>query len=363
MVSRDGQVRWGILGTAKIAHSAFLPGLRAAGGIAAAVAGRDQARTQEYASANRIERAITGYQALLEDPGIDAVYIPLPNGLHAEWTIRALQAGKPVLCEKPLCGTLADTERVLAAAREEGTFLWEAFVFPFHEQLAEIRKLVADGLIGDLVEIKSNFHFPLNDPQNIRLSRELEGGALLDVGCYPVRLAQEFFGPAFTGAWARAIMGGANADAGRANVGAADVGGAEVGGAEVGGVDVDTWGVLDYPGGRRLLLSCGMRRAGDTYSALEGTAGRIYVTNAFHPRAEDFYQVVTPGSPPRTYEAPAPEPSFTPALRHIDAVILGEAAPRLLATQTSLATARALHALAMSFAADYSDDLGLGRTP
>ncbi len=192
-------VRWGVLGTANIARGQFLPALRQADGVAAAVAGRDPARTSAYAQANEIGRAITGYQDLLADPDIDAVYIALPNALHAEWTIRALEAGKPVLCEKPLCGTLADTERVLTAARTTGTFLWEAFVFPFHSQLEQIRELIAAGAIGDLMEIKSNFHFALRTDANIRLSAELEGGALLDVGCYPVRLAQEIFGPQYCG--------------------------------------------------------------------------------------------------------------------------------------------------------------------
>src|ERR1700729_863604 len=125
------------------------------GGVAAAVAGRDADRTEQWASDNGVERAVTGYQALIDDPDIDVLYIPLPNALHAEWTIRALEAGKPVLCEKPLCGTLRDAQRVLAAARQTGTLLWEAFVFPFQPQMAAIEKLVADGAIGELKEIKS----------------------------------------------------------------------------------------------------------------------------------------------------------------------------------------------------------------
>ncbi len=188
------QIRWGIIGTANIARAAFLPALRAAGGIAAAVAGRDLARAQEYALAHGVERAVRGYQALIDDPDVDVLYIALPNSLHAEWTIRALQAGKPVLCEKPLCGTLADTERVLSVARQTGTLLWEAFVFPFNEYMRRIRSLIADGAIGELREIQSDFHFRVSRPDNIRMSAELQGGALRDVGCYPVRLAQEFFG-------------------------------------------------------------------------------------------------------------------------------------------------------------------------
>ncbi|MGH7690668.1 MAG: Gfo/Idh/MocA family protein [Gemmatimonadaceae bacterium] len=319
-----GGVRWGIIGTANIARGQFLPGLRSAGGVAAAVAGRDAARTQQWASDNGVERPVTGYQALIDDPSIDALYIPLPNSLHAEWTIRALEAGKPVLCEKPLCGTLRDTQRVLATARQTGTLLWESFVFPFQPQMAAIEKLVADGAIGELKEIKSNFHFMVRSPTNIRMSRELEGGALNDVGCYPIRLAQLIFGPDHESAWSRAVVGGD-------------------------GVDVDTWGVLGYSSGHRLMLSAGMMRSYDTATSLEGTNGQIRVTNPFHPGAGDSYQVATAGTEPRTLSAGADEPSFTAAIRHINAVIRGEEEPRLLAVDTSLAMARALDDLAQSF--------------
>ncbi len=317
-------VRWGIIGTANIALGQFLPGLRSAGGVAAAVAGRETARTEQWASDNGVERAVTGYQRLIDDPDVDALYIALPNSLHAEWTLRALEAGKPVMCEKPLCGRLPDTERVLAAARQIQALLWEAFVFPFHPQMAAIEKLVADGAIGELVEIKSNFHFMVTNPANIRLSRELEGGALNDVGCYPIRLAQLMFGPDHENAWARAVIGGD-------------------------GVDVDTWGVLGYSHGRRLVLSAGMQRSYDTFSTLEGTGGQIRVTNPFHPGSADTYVVAAAGADPRTVSAGAGEPSFTAAIRHINGVIRGEEEPRMLALETSLATARGLNDLAESF--------------
>jgi predicted dehydrogenase len=323
-MNSSGAVRWGIVGTANIARGQFLPALRQAGGVASAVAGRDAARTEQYARDNEIERAITGYENLIADPAVDVLYIALPNALHAEWTIRALEAGKPVLCEKPLCGRVSDTEAVLGVAEETGTLLWEAFVFPFQPQLLEIRKLLADGAIGDLMEIKSNFHFLLRNPANIRLSSELEGGALLDVGCYPVRLAQELLGPDYEGAWAHAVIGGE-------------------------AVDVDTWGVLDYAEGRRLLLSCGFGRSYDTFTTLEGTAGQIRITNPFHPGEADSYDLVTAGADARTFSAGGQERSFTAAIRHIQAVIAGNEAPRQLAVDTSLATARALADLAASF--------------
>ncbi|HEX6934337.1 MAG TPA: Gfo/Idh/MocA family oxidoreductase [Streptosporangiaceae bacterium] len=325
MTGSAAGIRWGIIGTANIARGAFLPALRAAGGIPAAVAGRDLATAEQYAHANGVQRAVQGYQHLIEDPAVDALYIPLPNSLHAQWTISALEAGKPVLCEKPLCGVLADTERVLEAAKRTGTLLWEAFVFPFNEHLRRVRTLLSDGVIGELREIQSDFHFRVTRPDNIRLSGDLEGGALRDVGCYPVRLAQEFFGE-HESAWAACEPGGA-------------------------GVDIETWGTLGYAGGRRLLLSCGMRRGYDTFSRLIGTAGQIHLSNPFHPGPGDHVTSYPDGGEPAAWTAEVSEPSFTPALRHIHAVLAGEQAPRLLALETSLSTARALHDLAASSSA------------
>ncbi len=230
-------MRWGVIGTARIARTAFLPAVAAArGGVVTTVAGRDLDRARQYAAENGIGRAVQGYQALLDDPDVDAVYIPLPNALHAEWTARALRAGKAVLCEKPLCGSLAETEQVLAVARETGTPLWEAFVFPFHEQMAKIRGLLADGAIGELREIQSNFAFVLDHPDDFRLRRGMAGGALNDIGCYPVRLAVELFTGELESAWATATLGGD-------------------------GVDVDLEGSVGYSGHQRLTVSCSFLRS------------------------------------------------------------------------------------------------------
>jgi predicted dehydrogenase len=318
---KAGPVRWGIISTANIARAVFLPGLRQAGGDACAVAGRDAARAARFARDNQIARSVEGYQTLIDDPDIEALYIAVPNSLHAEWTIRALEAGKPVLCEKPLCGTLPDTERVLAAARRTGTPLWEAFAFPFHAQLGRVKEFLADGAIGELMEIKSNFHFTVTNPANIRLSRDLRGGALNDVGCYPIRLAQELFGADLEGVWARAVRGGED-------------------------VDVDTWGGLDYPAGRRLLFSCGFGRSYDTFTTLEGTGGQIHLTNPFHPGPSDSYQLRITRKEPLDFPAAGDELSFTAITGHINAVLRGEQKPRLLAVDTSLSLAQALHDVA-----------------
>lgn len=312
-------VRWGIAGTAKIARNFFLPAVREAGGEPAAVAGRDRGRVTRWAADQGVARAIVGYQGLIEDPAIDAVYIPLPNSMHGEWTIRALRAGKAVLCEKPLTGSFAETEQVLAVAKETGTPLWEAFVFPFHDQMERLRGLLTDGVIGDLMEIQSSFHFLMTDEAtNVRMLTSLDGGALLDVGCYPVRLARDLFGAEPDSAWAAAQW-------------------------HESGVDTATWGVLGFPGGRRLLLSCAFNLSFTTFSRLIGTGGQIHVTNPFHPTADDTYQVRAHGREPVSFSgAGRDKHSFTPAIRHIQAVVKGEEAPRLLAVGTSLGSARAL---------------------
>jgi len=316
-------IRWGIVGTANIARAQFLPAVRAAGGVPAAVAGRDPARTEQYAREHGVERAVSGYQSLIEDPAVDALYIALPNSMHAEWTIRALDAGRPVLCEKPLTGVLADTERVLEVARRTGTPLWEAFVFPFNEHMAHVKGLLAEEAIGELREIQSGFHFRVTRPENIRMSAELQGGALRDVGCYPVRLAQEFFG-AHTSAWSACEPGGS-------------------------GIDIETWGSLGYSDGQRLLLSCGMRRSYDTFSRLIGATGQISLSNPFHPGPGDHVTVQPSRGEPAVWTPSASEPSFTAAIRHINAVLAGQEPARLLAVETSWETASALHDLAASW--------------
>ena len=258
-----------------------------------------------------------------------------------------------MLCEKPLGGTLADTERVLAVARETGTLLWEAFVFPFQEQMERIRGLLADGVIGELREIQSNFHFPLTRPADIRLRRDLDGGALNDVGCYPVRLARHLFatGPDTAGPdTARPDTAEQNtAEQNTAEQNTAEheaAWAASVTGGD--GVDVDTQGMLGFPDGRRVLLSCGFRRSLDRFARLLGGNGQIHITSPFHPEPEDRFTVFAAGQAAASHSARGTEPAFTAAIRHIHAVLGGTAQPRYLAVDTALGNARALHDLRAS---------------
>jgi predicted dehydrogenase len=320
-----GAVRWGILGAAGIARRSFLPALReAGGGQAALVGGRDPARAARWAADQGVERAVAGYDAVVDAPDIDAVYVALPNSLHAEWTSRALLAGKAVLCEKPLCADGAETQAVLATAASSGSWLWEAFVFPFGAQHHRLLELVGDGAIGEVGELQSTFHFTLADPGDIRMSAALGGGALADVGCYPVQLAHEIFSTAVP----------------PRVVGVTTLEGSD----EAGFVDTAASGVVTYDDGR-LLISCGFRLDKVTDAVLLGTAGRIHLTNPFHPGPSDTLTVIRPDRPPAVERPTIDRHSFTPALRHIHRVLRHGEPPRHLAVDTSLPTARVLDAL------------------
>jgi predicted dehydrogenase len=176
-------VRLGLLSTAKI-NGAIIGAAPAAGVELVAVASRDGAKAQAYASEHGIARGHGSYEALLADDAVDAVYISLPNGLHHEWTLNALEAGKHVLVEKPYSRRAAEAEEAWAAADRAGLVLMEAFMWRHHPQAALARSLVEDGAIGELRQIRTSFSFLLREPGNVRLAADLDGGALMDVGCY-----------------------------------------------------------------------------------------------------------------------------------------------------------------------------------
>ncbi len=179
-------VKWGILSTAHI-NRLVIPGARdSAQAELVAVASRGSGRAEAYAKEWGIERAYGSYEDLLADPELEAVYISLPNTLHVEWSIRALEAGKHVLCEKPFSRHLGAVEAAFDAAERADRFLMEAFMYRHNPQTARVVALVAEGAIGELRLVRSTFSYPLYDPENIRLRTELEGGALMDVGCYCV---------------------------------------------------------------------------------------------------------------------------------------------------------------------------------
>jgi predicted dehydrogenase len=189
------RVRWGVLSTALIGTAKVIPGIgRSRRGEVVAIASRDEATARRVATELGIERAHGSYEALLADPDVDALYIPLPNHLHADWAIRALEAGKHVLCEKPVAVTAADAERMAEAAGRTGRVLMEAFMYRHHPSWVRARELIAEGRIGRLVAVDSWFSYYLDDPTNIRNVAAYGGGALYDIGCYCVNLSRMLFG-------------------------------------------------------------------------------------------------------------------------------------------------------------------------
>jgi xylose dehydrogenase (NAD/NADP) len=179
-------VKWGILSTADI-NRKVIPGAHASEKVdLVAIASRDKQRAEEYAQEWEIARAYGSYEALLEDADVEAVYISLPNNLHCKWSIRSVEAGKHVLCEKPMSKRVADVAEAFDAAEQNGRLLMEAFMYRHNPQTRRLRQLVDEGAIGDLLLIRSCFSYSLHDQENIRLRTDVEGGALMDVGCYCV---------------------------------------------------------------------------------------------------------------------------------------------------------------------------------
>jgi D-xylose 1-dehydrogenase (NADP+, D-xylono-1,5-lactone-forming) len=177
---------WGIISTAHI-NRLVLAGARESDRVdVVAAASRDRARAEAYAREHGLERAYGSYEALLEDAEIEAVYISLPNSLHVEWSIRALEAGKHVLCEKPLDRRPEGVERAFDTADRAGRILMEAFMYRHNPQTAKLVELVSGGAVGALRLVRSSFSFSLANPENVRLAAALDGGALMDVGCYCV---------------------------------------------------------------------------------------------------------------------------------------------------------------------------------
>ena len=195
-----GVVRWGILSTANIGVRKVIPATQKAERCeVVAIASRDGERAARTAAELGIPRAHEGYEALLSDPDVDAVYVPLPNSEHAAWTIAAARAGKHVLCEKPLAMTAAEAEEMVRACANEAVLLMEAFMYRLHPSWEAVRDLVASGRIGRLRAVQSWFSYFNDDPGNIRNVPELGGGALYDIGCYCINLSRMLFGGEPTG--------------------------------------------------------------------------------------------------------------------------------------------------------------------
>ncbi len=276
------KLRIGVLSTANIGLEKVIPGVRrSVRGDVVAIASRDLTSAQAAADRLGIPTAHGSYEALLADPDVDAIYIPLPNHLHAEWTIAAVRAGKHVLCEKPLAMTADDADRMAAAAREAGVVLMEAFMYRLHPSWLAVRELVRGGRIGRLVAVQSWFSYFNDDPANIRNIRAVGGGALYDIGCYNVNLSRLLFEDE-----PRTVSASITRD-------------------PVSGVDVVTSAILGFAGGVA-TFTCSTRAEDDQRVHVYGTEGRITVGIPFNipPDRPTEIFVTAGGDPP---VAPATE--------------------------------------------------------
>lgn len=258
------KLHWGLLSTARI-NGAVIPPIRLSPrSELLAVASRDQAKAEAYAQAHDLPRAYGTYEALLADPGINVIYNPLPNHLHAEWTIKAAEAGKHVLCEKPLALTVAEVDSIMAAARANQVIVAEAFMYKHHPQTLKVLELLKSRPIGELLVIKGAFTFDLSPrPTDIRWMPEMGGGSLWDVGCYPISFARliaqaepiEVFGWQTTSA---------------------------------SGVDEVFVGQLRFANGLLAQFESGFRSPYRTWMEVVGTRGSLYVASPFKPADRAF---------------------------------------------------------------------------
>lgn len=250
--------RWGILSTARISHKAIIPALKESPmAQVVAVASRDADKARAFADELDIPKAYQGYDKLLADPEIEAVYNPLPNHLHKEWTIQAAEAGKHILCEKPLALNTAEIEEMIAAARANGVQLMEAFMYRYHPRILAAREMVRQGLIGELRTIETAFTFKLTDKSDIRYQPNMGGGALMDVGCYCVNISRVMAGREPVAVHARAHWAST-------------------------GVDDQMAGVLDFGDGLIAHFDCAINQEDRQRCILAGTEGYLELPMTFN---------------------------------------------------------------------------------
>ncbi len=316
----DEPLRIGVLGAARITPMALVqPARRVGAGIVTAIAARDLGRARSFAARHRIATVHDSYGALLADPAIEAVYNPLPNSLHAPWTIRALEAGKHVLCEKPFAATSAEAETMAQAARDADRVLMEAFHYRYHPLFARMREIITSGELGRVRHLEAHFCIPLWRRGDIRYRADLAGGGLMDTGCYTVHLLRHLAGaePEVVRAAARWTRGG-----------------------------VDRWleAELRFPGGRTARLTCALLSASvlRMSAAARGTTGSLHVIN---PIAPQFYHRlrVRNGTGRRTERVPG-EASYDGQLRAFVAAVR-RGAPFPTDPADAIANMRAIEAI------------------
>jgi D-xylose 1-dehydrogenase (NADP+, D-xylono-1,5-lactone-forming) len=295
-------LRWGLMGTARI-NRAVIPVIReSARSTLEAVASRTIERARQYAVEWNIPRALGSYDALLDDPSIDAIYISIPNSLHAEWTVRALDRGKHVLCEKPLALSVAEVDEIARAAGRAERIAAEAFMYRHHPLTHAVQNAIDEGAIGALRFIRGAFTFPLTRPADVRFESALGGGSLWDVGCYPVSytclLVRD--SPSDVFGWQERSESG---------------------------IDIAFAGMLRFSSGVLAQFDCGFRAAFRAEMEIVGTAGVLHVDRAFRTGPESRL-LLTRGDQTTAvpFEAEGP---YDGEIRDMAAVALDGRAPRI----------------------------------
>ena len=316
---------WGFLSTARI-NDALLGGIaEVPDARALAVASRDSARAQEYASRKGIERAYGSYEQLLADPDVEAVYVSLPNGMHVEWSRKALEAGKHVLCEKPLSRSADEVEQLFELAHARGLHLSEAFMYRHHPQTQRVKELVQSGEIGELRLIRGSFSFNC-DPADPRLRQGMEGGGLMDVGCYPVNFSRYLAGEPERVS-AEALLGGD-------------------------GVDVVMAGVLRFANGVIAHFDSGLAMPHRWEMEVVGSTGVLRIASPWHPVPDGIELWRDGASAAEVISSPTAN-AYALEASDLGAAISGEREP-LLGRADALGQARTLAALYASAAAGSS---------
>ena len=322
-------IAWGILSTARIAGRLVEGAGKTGEADIVAVASRNPASAQRFAEAHGIPRAHGTYEALLADPDIEAVYIPLPNSMHVPWTLRALEAGKHVLCEKPMDRGPEAVAQAFDLAEVHGLVLCEAFMWRHNPQTARVRALLDEGAVGAVALVRACFSFTLSAEVDVRLDAALDGGALMDVGCYAVGGARLAAGAEPLSVSAEAVTGPT-------------------------GVDTRLTGLLRFEGDVLATIDCGLDLPGRSELEIVGADGRIVVPDPWHCIAP---RIVVERGYEREIVDVAPADSFALQLEDMAAAIRGERTP-LLGRADALGQARTIDALYRSAAAGHAVPVG-----
>ena len=313
------KIRWGLLSTANI-NRRVIPAIRASErGELVAVASRSQASADRYAAEWQIAQAFASYEAMLDSEAVDAVYISLPNHLHPEWAIRAMQSGKHVLCEKPFALTVADVDEMTAVCQQTKMVLAEAFMYRHHPQTKIMGEWVHNGRLGEIILVQAIFNFLVRQGNNIRLIAEYGGGSLWDVGVYPMSLAQFVMGGPPEWVLGDQVLGES-------------------------GVDEAFAGQMHYSGGRMAQISSSLRSPYYTFAEIVGTAGRLTVTRPFTAVENSQMTYYPPEGDPEIIPVPDEYLYLGEVEDMHDAILLGKPNYlRLEETRNHIRTALALY--------------------